>query len=235
MHPTLTVFAAALALAAPAGAEPPLARSATTGAVVSTQDAAASGFVVTGGITLEFTNGEYGRGTGPSRSVEAYVEAEINGFYLGIDGLATDEKTDNEVDYYLGYRRQLASGLSYDLGYTRYTYPRDGGNCCGEVTLGLSRLVGDKLDLDLDLAYDPVARTGNLYVSGEYYPSDRWTLSANYGVYQVEEAPSEREWDFGAGYAITDTTALDLRWYDSTAYDGYLALALSFDTTLLGD
>ena len=227
MHPTLTALAATLTLAAPALAEGPVA-------AISTQDAATPGFVVTGGVTLEFSNGEYGRGTGPSRSTEAYVEAGINGFFVGIDGLLTDEKTDNEVDFSLGYRHDLASGLSYELGYTRYTYPRDGGGCCGEVTAGLSWPLGDKLAVDLDLAYDPVARIGNVYVAGEYFASDKWTLSANYGLYKVRDADTEREWDFGAGYSVTDQTALDLRWYDSTAYDGYLAVAVSFDTMLFG-
>jgi len=235
MHPSLTVIAASLALAAPALAEAPLARSAATGAVISTQAAAEPGFVVTAGVTLEFSDDEYGRGTGTSLGAEAYLEAEINGFYLGIYGMVTDEETDNEVDVYLGYRNELASGLSYDIGYTRYRYPRDGGDCCGEVTFGLFMPVADKLGLGLDLAYDPDARLGNAYVYGEYQVSDKLTLSANYGVREVAEAPSEREWDFGAGYAITDETALDLRYYEGSAYDGYLALAASFDTTLFGD
>ena len=227
MHRTLTAVAAILTLAAPALAEGPVA-------AISTQDAATPGFVVTGGVTLEFSNGEYGRGTGPSRSTGAYAEAGINGFYVGIDGLLTDEKTDNEVDYYLGYRRELASGLSYELGYTRYSYPRDGGDCCGEVTVGLSAPLGDKLAFDLDLAYDAQAKIGNVYLAGDYTASDRWTLSANFGLYEVADVGREREWDFGAAYAVTDETALDLRWYDSTAYDGYLAVAVSFDTTLFG-
>lgn len=61
MHRTLTAVAAILTLAAPALAEGPVA-------AISTQDAATPGFVVTGGVTLKFSNGEYGRGTGPSRS-----------------------------------------------------------------------------------------------------------------------------------------------------------------------
>jgi uncharacterized protein (TIGR02001 family) len=230
MNPALTALATALAVAAPA-----LAETRSPVAILSTQDDGAAGLVITGGVTLEFTNGEYGHGTGPSLSTEAYVEAGINGFHAGIYGLMTDERTDNEVDLYLGYRRDLASGLSWDIGYTRYAYPRDGGDCCGEVTLGLDKSFGDNLSLGIDLAYDPVARIGNAYVDGEYSLNDTWTLSATFGVYQIEDAPNEREWDFGASYALNDEVALDLRWYDSTAYDGYAALAISFDTTLLGN
>lgn len=235
MHTTLTALAVALAATVPARADVPIVRSAATGAVIGTQEAPAAGFIVTGGVTLEYSSGEYGRGTGPSLSAEGYVEAEVNGFYLGLYSLVTDEEVDNENNYYLGYRRELASGLSYDIGYTRYDFPNAGGNCCGEVTLGLFAPLGDKVGLGLDLAYDPDAEISNAYVYGEYYLSDKWTLSANYGFFEVEEAPRVREWDFGAGYALTDETALDLRWYDANAYDGYLALALSFDTTLFGD
>ncbi|MGQ0566325.1 MAG: hypothetical protein ACT4OK_14815 [Gemmobacter sp.] len=231
----LTLLAPILALATPALAEAPLVRSAATGAVVSRQDAPSPGFIVTGGMSLEFTDGEYGRDTGTSVSVDAYLEAEVNGFYLGVYGEMTDEESDDEVNLYLGYRSELASGLSWDVGYTRYYYPNDGGDCCGEVTLGLYQPLGDSFALGLDLAWDPDAEIGNAYVYGEYYVSDKWTLSANWGVYEVEEAPSEQEWDFGAGYAITDKTALDLRWYDGSEYDGYVALLISFDTTLLGN
>jgi hypothetical protein len=230
MRPIPTALAATLALAVPALADTSSPRPLPV--TVSTQDAPDPGLIITGGVTLEFSHGEYGHGTGPSLSTEAYVEGAINGFYAGIDGIMTDERTDNEVDLYLGYRHDLASGLSYDIGYTRYAYPRDGGDCCGEVTFGLDKSFGDSLSLGLDLAYDPVARIGNAYVDGEYSLNDTWTLSGTYGVYQVDEAANEQEWDFGAGYAVTGETALDLRWYDSTAYDGYLALAVSFDTTL---
>ena len=191
--------------------------------------------VVTGGIALEFSDGEYGRGTGPSLSTGAYIEAEISGFYLGVSGEMTDERTDNEVDYYLGYRRDLDTGFSWDVGYTRYTYPRDGGDCCGEVTLGLFTSVGDKVGLGLDLAYDPASDLGNAYLSAEYDLDDNWTLSANYGACEVDAEPMVREWDFGAGYVLSDELALDMRWYDSDGYDGYAAVSVSFDTTLFGN
>jgi hypothetical protein len=94
---------------------------------------------------------------------------------------------------------------------------------------------GDSFAAGLDLAYDPEAKIGNAYLYGEYYVSDKWTLSANWGVYEVEDAPSEQEWDFGATYAITDETAVDVRYYDGSEYDSYLAVLFSFDTTLIGE
>jgi uncharacterized protein (TIGR02001 family) len=227
--PTLGAILA-LTIAAPALSQ---TVSADTAATLSTQDAPGA-FVVYTGLGLEFTSDEYGRGTGTSISLDSYIEAEINGFYFGIYGERTDEKIDNEVNLYFGYRNELESGFSYDLGYTRYIYPNDGGNCCGEITFGLFAPVGEQLGFGLDLAYDPDARIGNVYVLAEYYASEKWTISANYGVYEVEGASSEQEWDFGATYALTDEAALDLRYYDGSEYDGYMALYLSFDTTLFG-
>lgn len=238
MHPTRTALTAVLVLSAvwPALAATPLVRDASDGAVIGPPEAPTRpGFVVKGGVTLEFSDDEYGRGTGPSLSAESYVEAEIDGFYIGIKGLVTDEKIDNQVDYYLGYRRELDTGFSYNIDYTRTSYPRDGGDCCGELELLLFAPVSDKLGLGLDLAYDPELKIGNYYVYGEYYISDKWTLSANYGLYEEVDADRQREWDFGAGYDLSDESALDFRWYDGTDQDGYMALALSFDTTILGE
>jgi hypothetical protein len=65
------------------------------------------------------------------------------------------------VDLYLGYRNETAEGLSYDIGYARYTYPNDGGDCCGELTASLGVPVGEKFATSLDLAYDPSASLGN--------------------------------------------------------------------------
>ena len=218
----------------PAWAEQPRAISAATATTISAQDdAGALGFIVYGGGAIELSHGEYGAGSGSSISFEAYIEAELKGFYAGVWVQKTDEKSDDEVDVYLGYRKDLDSGFAYDLGYTRFFYPNDGGNCCGEVALTVSVPVGDKIGLNLNIAYDPDSQLANGDLEGKYYLSDKWTVSAKYGISQVEDDVNQREWEFGATYDLSDTTALDLRWYEGSDYPGYAALYLSFDTTLL--
>lgn len=96
----------------------------------------------------------------------------------------------DEVDLYLGYRAETAGGFSYDIGYSRYYYPNAGGDCCGEITLALGMPVSDKLSATLDLAYDPEAELGNAYVGAAFTVTDAVELSANYGVYEVDAAPS---------------------------------------------
>jgi hypothetical protein len=51
-------------------------------------------------------------------------------------------------------------------------------------------------------------------------------------MYETVDLPDETGWDIGATYSFTDDTTLDLRWFEGSDYSGYVALALSFDTTL---
>lgn len=195
--------------------------------------AAAQDFFIYGGTELEFLLEPDGAGSDNATTLNAYIELEKAGFYAGIFGEVANDSTANEVDLYLGYRAETASGISYDIGYSRYFYPNDGGDCCGEITLSLGTPLGDKFAGSLDLAYDPDASLGNAYVGLEFYANDAITISANYGTYEVDGAGSEQEWDIGVGYAVTDETAVDLRYYDGTDYaDSYVGLALTFDTTI---
>lgn len=196
--------------------------------------AMAQDLFVYGGGELEFLFDPDGADSGTTSNLSAYLELEKAGFYAGIYGAVANDPVANEADVYLGYRAETAGGFSYDLGYSRYFYPNDGGNCCGEVTLSLGMPFGDKFSGSFDAAYDPEAKLSNAYVGLEFYANDKITLSANYGTYQVADAGSEQEWDFGVGYALNDEVAIDLRYYDGTDYvESYVGLSVSFDTTLL--
>jgi hypothetical protein len=92
---------------------------------------------------------------------------------------------------------------------------------------------GDKLSGSLDLTYYPESAISDAYVGLSYAATDKFSVSANYGTYGVEDASSEQEWDFGAGYSLTDETVFDVRYYDGTEYvDPYLGLSLTWDTTI---
>lgn len=195
--------------------------------------AAAQDFFIYGGTELEFLIEPDGAGSDNTTTLDAYIELEKAGFYVGLFGEIASDDIANEVDVYLGYRAETASGISYDIGYSRYVYPNDGGDCCGEITLSLGAPLGDKFGATLDLAYDPEASLGNAYIEVAFYATDAITISANYGTYEIEGAASEQEWDIGVGYALTDEAAVDLRYYDGSDYtDSYLGLALTFDTTI---
>lgn len=195
--------------------------------------ASAQDFFVYGGAELEFLLEPGGDGSDNASTLSAYIELEKSGFYAGLFGEISNESTADEVDVYLGYRAETAGGFSYGIGYARYFYPNDGGDCCGEITMSLGTGFGDKLGASLDLAYDPEASLGNAYLGLEFYATDTVTVSANYGLYEVADAGSEQEWDVGATYALTDEAGVDLRYYDGSEYvDGYVGLSLTFDTTI---
>jgi uncharacterized protein (TIGR02001 family) len=205
------------------------------GLVLAGGPALSQDLLVYGGAELEFRHHEDGPGTGTNSYLSAYAEVEASGIYAGIWGQLADDDLLNEVDLYLGYRNETAGGLSYDIGYSRYFYPNDGGDCCGEITLSLGLTVGDRLGTSLDVAYDPAASLGNAYVGLAYAATDKLEISATYGIYEVDSAPSEQEWDLGATWSLGDETAIDLRYYDGSDYAGsYFGLSLTWDTTLLG-
>ena len=196
--------------------------------------AMAQDLFVYGGGELEFLFDPEGGDSGTASTLNTYLELEKSGFYVGLFGEVANDPVANEVDVYLGYRAETAGGFSYDVGYSRYFYPNDGGNCCGEVTLSLGLPLGDRFKGTFDAAYDPDAALSNAYVGLEFYANDKITLSANYGTFQVADAGSEQEWDFGVGYALNDEAAVDLHYYDGTDYtESYVGLSVSFDTTLL--
>lgn len=195
--------------------------------------ASAEDLIVYGGAELEFTNNEDGIDTGTDSYLRGYLEAETNGLYAGLKGKVSNESIENRLDAYFGYRSETGGGLSYDFGYYRYTYTNDSASNYGELYLSLGMPFGDKLSTTLDLAYDPDNKLGNAYVGAAFAATDKLEISANYGVYEVADAASEREWDFGATWSLSDETAVDLRYYDGSEYEtSYVGLKLTWDSTL---
>ena len=159
----------------------------------------------------------------------------MQGFYAGFQGLVANDDAATEISLYAGYRQELASGFSYDLSYTRYLYPNDGGDCCGEIGLSLGVAVGERLGLSTDLTYDPESSLGSIEVGAEQMLTDQVTLSANVGLFQQDGDPDEKTWDLGVSYAISDEAEVDLRYYDSSEQQsGLFGLSMTFDTKLLG-
>ena len=182
------------------------------------------------GASLTFTNGDQGT----RRNVEAYVEADLANFYLGATGDIYNDKTSDEVDLSLGYRNKAASGLSYDLSYTRYLYPNDRGDCCGDVDVILSIPFTDALKGTLDLNYYPQDKTSDAHVKLDYKVNDKITLTAKVGVVQNVDAPQTKEWQLAARCQLGNETAVKLQYYDGNDYKGYFGLDLTWDTTVLG-
>lgn len=204
--------------------------------------AAAQDFILYGGAELEFNHEEFGPGTGTNSYFEGYLEAEFSGVYGGLTYEVANDDLLNEAEVYLGYRGALASGVEYTFYYTRYYYPNAGGDAGGEYSFELDVPFGEPVSVSLDLYYLPEfagsSSLGSAYIGGAWAVTDAFEVSTYYGTYQVDGAGNEEEWELGATYYIGEETSVDLRWYDGsdeTLYvDGYVGLALNWDTTLLG-
>lgn len=191
--------------------------------------------VVYGGGELEQLFSPGGSGSADTTELSAYLEVELGSFYAGLNGTVADDNIANEIYVYLGYRATTDGGFTYDLSYTQYNYPNDGGSCCGEILLSLGQTIGDKAEVTLDIYHVPDDSVSSAYLGASYDITDSINGSINYGVYEVAGAGNESEWDFGATYAVSDEVGLDARYYDGSDYvDGYFGLSLTFDTTVFG-
>lgn len=197
--------------------------------LLASAPAMAQDLSVYAGAALVYAREPDGAGSADTLAFQPYIEGEVNHFYAGLWLSLSSDDVAHEVDLYLGYRNETATGMSYDVGYTRYIFPNDGGDCCGELTLNLGLPAGDKLALGIEATYDPEASVGTASISGDYSITDRLTVGAAVGV---TDNGNEREWELGTTYSLTDTTAVDLHYYEGSDYPGYLELKLAFDTTL---
>lgn len=197
--------------------------------LLASAPAMAQDLSVYAGAALVYAREPDGAGSDDTLAFQPYIEGEVNHFYAGLWLSLSSNDVAQEVDLYLGYRNETATGMSYDVGYTRYIYPDDGGNCCGELTLNLGLQAGDKLALGIEAAYDPDASVGTASISGNYSITDNLTAGAAVGV---TENGTEQEWELGTTYSLSDTTAVDLHYFEGSDFPGYLELTLSFDTTL---
>ncbi len=162
-------------------------------------------------------------------SAQAYIEAEIAGFFAEIYFATVRNGTDDtEIDYTLGYRNELESGLHYQLSYARYTL-NNTGDCCGQVVFELGQQFNDRIDLTGTLAYDPSAKLRDTNVELTYTPRDSWDITARLG----REQASHNYASLGVTYWATENTALTLRLHDSSDEKPRIAALLEYDFTLL--
>ena len=77
--------------------------------------------------------------TNDSPAIQGGFDLDYKGLYVGVWGSnIKSNKASVEIDAYLGYTNDIA-GLTYDLGYIQYMYPKDSDNLnFGEVYASLS-------------------------------------------------------------------------------------------------
>lgn len=167
--------------------------------------------------------------TNGKAALQAYLEAESNGFYGGVWASSVDFGTgDNvEIDLYLGYRTLFSSGLFLDVGYARYYYD-DTGDCCGEARITLAYDVLQKLGLKAYLAYNPETSNLNRRLSAAYVINDSLAVAGRYGK---SDGNQNEYWDAGVTYTFTPNVAVDARYYGATTGDEGLVVSLVLSTS----
>jgi hypothetical protein len=171
---------------------------------------------------------------GATRSLSAYLEAEHDGLYGGILGKVTSEADADKIQLSFGYRAETERGFSYDLSYTRFFFPNEGGDCCGELALAVGQSLNDRIAVTGEITFDPEASLGSVTLGTEFLLSDAVALSANFGLFEEEGSGIEQEWDAGVIWSFSEEAALDVRYFDGSSQEGYLGLLLTFDTTIFG-
>lgn len=155
-------------------------------------------------------------------SVEGYLEASRNGAYAGIWTLAGPYP---EIDLYAGLHGSIAA-VDYDFIYTRYVYPGEGGG--DEISLSLGKTMG-AFDLDVDLTYDPETALGSVLTEVEFDTLDT-SVSASFGLYQIEDARPEREWGLSVEHSLSDRLSAQITLADGNALPGTFTLSLEWES-----
>lgn len=187
------------------------------------------------GLELEYLNDPDGAGSQDTTTLSGYLEAEYGSLYAGIEAELPEDRLNRELTPYFGTRYTFESGLGYDVYYTQYIYPNLSGSDYGELTLSLGQEYGNGSTIAGDVYFYPETGLWSAYLYGTVPIGEKFEGSASFGIYEVDAAPSETEWDFGVSYYATDEIGIDLRYYDGSEYvDGYVGLSITFDTTLFG-
>ncbi len=193
--------------------------------------AVAGGLSVSGGAALSYATGG---DRGQKSDVNGHVEASTANLYFGASVDGYNDSANDEVDLDVGYRNALASGLGYDMSYTRNVFPNAGGDCCGDLGLSLSLPIGDALTATAESNYYPEDKTTDAHLTVDFALSDKITLTGKGGRVGNIGAGDTGEWEVAATYALGQDSAMTLHYYDSSAEKGYLGLDLTWDTALLG-
>jgi uncharacterized protein (TIGR02001 family) len=144
-------------------------------------------------------------------AVQPWIEAQQGIFYTGIWLSNVELEPDSlEIDLTMGIRPTIGA-LSLDINYTAYVYDET-GNCCGQFNIEGTYAATDKLSLNGMLQIDPEGNSYQGTVGAAYQIADAWSVSGLFEQYIDEEY---WDWNIGGTWNVTESTSLDLRYYDN--------------------
>lgn len=186
---------------------------------------------LSGGLNLSLSTDD---DPGARQEAEAWAEFERAGFYGNLTYDLYKDEALNELDLTFGYRTQLGA-LDVDGSYTRYVYPMDGGDCCGDVTLSLGLPLG-AVTAGLKMSYDPQNHDKEQVVSlkAPLPGSDTITLSSSYTLDQQDSDRSAKV-ELAAAYALGARSTLTGSVTDGTDHKPYLGIKLGWTFGAAGE
>ena len=117
-----------------------------------------------------------------------------------------------EMDVGGGYTRQLANGLSYDVGYVHYIYPGEGSWNSREVYVGLSY---ERASVYVYRGMRSNVNQGDWYVALNYSHPLTERLSVTMGLgfldYHAQGMRSRTDASLGLAYALKENLTLSLQ------------------------
>jgi uncharacterized protein (TIGR02001 family) len=146
-----------------------------------------------------------------------------SGFYAGVwgsnlDGFGELGGSNLELDLYVGYRRQLASGVTIDAGLLYYAYPGSSGGDFeffepyANVSVTRGPVTG-KVGIAFAPSQDALANNSNRYVFGDLslaIPSTPVTLTGHlgnsHGRTPLTPSGDYLDWSLGATVALRNLT-----------------------------
>lgn len=120
-------------------------------------------------------------------AIQGGFDYTLGGLYLGNWNSSVGFAGGTEMDFYGGYKGELAAGLGYDVGVLTYYYPGDGNSSLNttEIYAGLSYgIFSGKYSHTVSSKYFGFAKgsgTGYLDLSANYEFAPSWTLNAHVG------------------------------------------------------
>lgn len=117
-----------------------------------------------------------------------------NGLYVGTWASSEEFATKGtELDIYAGYKKELANGITTDVGVIQYRYPNDNANEFSEAYVKLGyKGVGFEYDNTIQTKDSAINAKGDQYYSLGYtgsLPND-WSYGAKLGRYDYKQESS---------------------------------------------
>jgi uncharacterized protein (TIGR02001 family) len=186
-------------------------------------------------LTTDYVVGSVSQTDGKP-TLQAYAEHNLaSGLYFGtfLSGVDFSEfglEDKVEYDLYAGYRG-AAGKLSYDIGYYRY-YFNELGFDSDEIWLKANYAATDTVTVGANLRHHFSGRFNDEWLYGPTFKVALSEVTSVDGAVMANTLDDAVDWNVGLRQQLSPTVSASLRYYDSSFDEGFVAAAISFDTSL---